>query len=420
MIAWFVAAALAQNDCLSSSAYPVAGTTGYRNAVTALRTNAVTYAATSFAEREVFPIRNAMREPNAPKAVVVYEFNNLFNAAKTPMMSFSEDCPVDRRFATHPVDLIGANLGGVFRYKRFGAYYAAGFTVGAPSSRDRFQRYAGAIAGYPAASAPPLLFAPLIGNQMVLSGNSAMAIDSLGGVVIDAEIAELRAGWTATRGLHVSVADPRFGLYGNAILNDGLSEVGQFEAGARRFRPGGAVGEKVGSTSLFGRGLPLTEASERDGERFAPEQLLTGHFVQDSIAGVLDVAAAYALAPTPQLFEGRIGLHSKGFHDIAVGDFTEPDPDATDPDAPAPDPNAPADEAFLFGYLVQGGVVQLPDQWYYGVEGGARPQIRLEMSAGSAKGAFHATIMMNEPEVLALYPFAVRAVHYRVAMRGRF
>ena len=354
MIAWLVAAAFAQNDCLSSNAYPVAGTTGYRNAVTALRTNAVTYAATSFAEREVFPIRNAMRDPNAPKAVLVYEFNNLFNAAKTPMMSFDEDCPVDRRFATHPVDLIGANLGGVFRYKRVGAYYAAGFTVGAPSSRDKFQRYAGAIAGYPAASAPPLLFAPLLGNQMVLSGDSAMAIDSLGGIVVDAEIAELRAGWTATSGLHVSAADPRFGLYGNAILNDGLSEVGQFEAGARRFEPGKAIGDKVGRTSLFGRGLPLTEASERDGQRFAPEQLLTGHLVQDSIAGVLDVAAAYALAPTPQLFEGRIGVHSKGFHDISAGDFAAP----ADPNAPAPAAPAAAAQGRAAGDLVGGE--QLP------------------------------------------------------------
>ncbi len=162
----------------------------------------------------------------------------------------------------------------------------------------------------------------------------------------------------------------------------------------------------MGRTSLFGRGPPLTEASERDGERFAPEQLLTGHFVQDSIAGVLDLAAAYALAPTPQLFEGRIGLHSAGFHDIASGGASAAEP-------PSPDD-------ITLGYLIQGGVVQLPDLWFYGVEGGARPQFRVEMSAGAPQYAFHLTVMMNEPEVLALYPFAVRAAHYRVSMRGRF
>jgi len=394
---WLLTVALAQNDCLSSDALPVAGTTGYRNALTALRTNAVTYAATAFAEREVFPLRKEARDEEEDHLVMVYEFNNLFTATRTPMVSFREDCPVDRRFASHPVDLIGANLGLMFRYKRVGGYYAAGFTLGAPSSRDTFQRYAGALAGYPMASVGPLMVAPLLGNRMALTGNSAMAIDSLGGVVIDAEVAEVRVGWTATSGLHLSAADPLFGLYANTVLGDRLTEVTQFELGARRFDPGKKVSDTAGHTSLFGRGLPLTEPEEEEGERLSPERLLTGHLVQDSIGGIVDLAGAYALAPTPQLFEGRVGLHSRGYHDRTQG----------------------TGGAFRTDYLIQGGVVQLPDQWYYGVEGGRHPQVRAEFQGTFDTLQVHATAMINDPEVLALFPFAVGAFHYRLSVRGR-
>ena len=124
----------------------------------------------------------------------------------------------------------------------------------------------------------------------------------------------------------------------------------------------------------------------------------TAHLGQADIGGTFDIDLAVAIRPTTTLHEGQVGVHSAGFYE---------------------------GEGEGFSWLVRGGVVQLPDLWFYGVQGGMRPTFRAEAGiaagdGGSAAGAIRYLVMMNDPEQLLLFPYAYNAVTMGVTASGTF
>lgn len=382
-------------ECTNQYAYPIAGTVGYENSLAALRINAVTYSATAFAERSLFPRAPTDEEQGG---VVVWEINQAYGVGRVPTLQVSDGCPEKYQLASRPLDLTSANLGVALRYKRVSAYYSAGVVYGNAGEPNNITRAPLGVV-VPTIASSALLLASVTGSRQVIQGTTMWAIDSIAGAEIDAEVARLRAGYALSRGLHLSFTQDQVGLFGNTVLRNTLKEVGQYEAGIRRL----GYGEKaamVGRTSLYGRGIPVTEAIDAlRGE--GPEELVTGHFEQTDIGRKLDVVVALAAAPTPGLFEARVGWHSPGFHELmAAGDET------------------------AGRFNVQAGVVQLPTRWYYGEPGGYYVQARVESTSpveiGSVKGAFNLALTFNDAQLLALYPFATNAFAYRYTFQGRF
>jgi hypothetical protein len=404
MIAWIAATASAQwfddprNDCSASSGLPIAGTAGFDNTMQALRTNASTYSASNFLEKHA--LRRIAMAPSEQKevGVAMFEANFIYGVTRIPV--FQEDasyggCPAEYLIATRAVDLYAYNGGGAYRNGRLGVFYSASVTLGYPAELAYLRAYQSTAT---LMLAPMLLGGAMFGSWQTSSGASSYAQDLVLGAIVDAEVADLRAGYTQSRGWYASAQDHWIGLFGSVVLRDGLQLVGQFRGGAERVKVPGA--DKVGATSAFARVLPLTE--ENDGERTEQINLTTGHLEQEDIGGWIDLRAAYAIKPVAQLHEASIALHDPEYYAWMDGEPTSK----------------------LRHFYFEAGFVTLPPQYYYGVQGGPKLHLRGEMAFtpqvkdGRLQGSFG--FMYNDPEQTALYPFAVDALSGRAQLQGAF
>ncbi len=333
--------------------------------------------------------------------MLVYEVRQTFGVTRMPTWSVGGDCPDDLRFQTRPVDLMSANLGVAARFGPIGAYYASGIVYGNVSEPTNRQRIPLGII-MPLGASYGLMFAGLAGSRSVVFGSTALAVDSIAGVELLTDPVDVRAGWAFSSGLHVSATEKTVGFFGNAVLRQGLSDVSQFSAGAGRVKWGEAS-KVIGKTSAFARGLPIAEVVDVATGQTTTTDLLTGHLQQEDIGRWVDLAAALAFSPERQLNEARVGVHSPGFHDAG-------------------------ERAGLRGkgalWRVHGGVTQIPTQWAYDVAGGTYAHVRADLAApfslGDGGGVLRLGLMMNDPEQLALFPFAVNAVTYALDVKADF
>lgn len=174
-----------------------------------------------------------------------------------------------------------------------------------------------------------------------------------------------------------------------------LSDLGQEE-----------VGKKVGATSAFYRDLPYGQASsDEEGKETFRTRLRSGHLYQEDIARVLDVRLAYAISPTPVIHEAMVAIHNPGYFRRRNALLDETDGE----------------------FRLAGGVVQLPDLYTLGVEGGSFVSFRADAAVDFSDelgngfgGAFQFGIQYNDAEQLALYPFARNALSYSIQFRGGF
>lgn len=111
-----------------------------------------------------------------------------------------------------------------------------------------------------------------------------------------------------------------------------------------------------------------------------------------------------------QLFEAQLGLHSKGYHEARKAQAEE------------------EEEVGLLGqarpgFQVRGGVVNLPSLYYYGVEGGIYGTARLEGTSNFGVDTplyVQLRLMWNDPEMLALYPYAYNGVWFSYRIWSAF
>ena len=379
-------------SCTNDDIQPIWGTSGYANTVEALRTNATTWSATQFAEKRLF--RELARGEQGDGGAFGYELNLTYNVSRLPVYSTDAgyECPAEYRIAERAVDMQAQNIGFAFRKGNWGGFYASSVAFGAPAL-DPFGRVMLWSMAAPIYSVVPLTLATVLGSFQTQVGASAYAQDFIFGLTGSTELVDVRAGYTRSRGLYASAQERRLGLYGAILLRDQLSLVGQAQGGIGEL----PLGDRLGRTSVFGRALPLTEElTTPDSTDSVIEQLLTGHIEQEDLLGRVDVRLAYAARPVRQLHQALVGLHSSAFYE-GTG-----------------------------GFLVQGGVVTLPRQAYFGTEGGPVPSLRAEArfnvtddSSGAAT-QISGLLMMNDAEQIALYPFAVGAVSGRISVDARF
>lgn len=393
--------------------YPIAGSAGFSNAQAARQTNRNTYSAAAFAERALVD--------GGPPFQWVMEWNSTFNAARVPTLCGDEDLGERKqRLYEEPLDLYASNLALTFEAKGVGLFYSASVTQ--------------SMLGFRYAAVPtlitqlyPLTAAPLVGVWQRGDGVASYSLDWIGGAHVDTRWFGARAGYTGIGGAYASFDERFLGVFGSTALDfapgERVTPWTFLRAGLDRFDPAALGGEKVsdaiGLTSFFVRDLPFAEgtaeaAEASGGAKGFPasakaftadpkaegasggasggaERLRTLHFEQQNVYGRFDVAFAYALKPRLQVFEGHLAAHSPDYH---PGRLTG---------------RARDDE----GWLVKAGVVQLPPQYALGVKGGTYVSARAEYSP--QEGVYFMALF-NDPDQLALYPFATNAVSVRVSV----
>ena len=398
--------AVAESDraaCTPDDAFPIAGTSGYENAVVALRTNAATYGATAFAERQLF--QRAGADPGlAANGHFAFQTNVTYGVTKVPV--WQEDatygeCPEEYLFSMRPVDLQANNFGFSWSGPRLGLFYSASVTFGMLAESSGFVRGLLWSGAWPMYSAVPLIAAPLAGAWDTSAGASAFALDYVAGATLNLKLLDARLGYSGARGLYGGVSQPQSHLFGSVLLREKLSSLTQFKGGLDRLSLGAGPGQRGGASSVYARGLPLTEVADpstNDGTSVLT-RLLTAHVEQEDLLDVFDVSAAYAWEPSPSLHLLSVAAHTPGY---SLG-------------TPGVDGLA---------WRVEVGWVALPEMAWIGVEGGGHLLIRVDtlksIDVGDDRLRAVFGVQRNDPEQLALYPFGVNAISYRLSMEGDF
>jgi len=387
-------------DCQNHS--PIAGTAGFENARAANETNALAYGATGYLQHVVLPQLNDARaraKADGEKGwhgSGGYRFRHTAKAAVVPTYEVSSGCPADLRISERPLDLGSVNLGIAASNGTIGLFYTSSIVYGYTPSWDPRERFLYGMTGYVYGSVGAVL-APLAGSDQAFGeGVSAVQTDFVVGGIADLPGVHARVGWVGSQGLYADV-EADVPVFVTAMIDEpSLSNL--FQGGVRRLKT------SAGATSLYAKNQPVRPLPVLNpgGSGFAGDStggfnFTTGHVVQENLSQVFDVQAAVAVAPRPLLHEAQVGLHSK-----------------VDEDG----------KAKGVDYLVRGGVVQLPDMWFYGVQGGLRPTFRAEVglaiSEDQGAASVRYLVMMNDPEQLLLFPFAYNAVTMGATIDGRF
>lgn len=390
-------------DCQNHSS--IAGTAGFENARAANTTNALAYGATGYMGEVVLPKLKQGRE--AAKEAGDggwhggggYRYRTTLQAAVVPTYEVSSGCPDRLRISERPLDLGSVNLGLAASNGTIGVFYSSSVVYGYTPSFDPRERFLFGMTGLVYAGMGAVL-APLAGGDQVFGeGASAVQTDFVVGGLIDTAGLHGRLGWVGSRGVYADLEADIPVFFSATIDEPSLSNL--LSGGLRR------LDSKLGSTSIYAKNQPFRPIPQlaagngaQVGDSTGGLNFATGHFAQENLnGGTFDVRVAYAVAPQPLLHEAQIAVHSRPgtLEDAATGGVD---------------------------FLLRGGVVQLPDLWYYGVEGGYRPTFRAEVGIvvgdDAAAGSIRYLVMMNDPEQLLLFPYAYNALTMGLTFDGNF
>jgi len=299
------------NDCQNNA--PIAGTAGWRNAQAAISTNAQTFGAAQFAERNIFPQLAAGDSESAGAGALEESF--IFGAARVPSMELGYPfmgCPTDLRISTRALDLGAASFGLGGRYKRVGFFYAASMAYSGTAFHNPFTRSMLTM-GYLMYGIVGAAFAPLV-QVDESQGLATYVTDYIVGLNVDAEVADVNVGYVGSRGFYSEIEEKRAGLFLATLFQDNFSALPYLRGGLS------GLDTAAGLSSLYVRKLPFTSlaGTDVDGTRGestgASEEFLTSHVKQRDLFGFLDLEAAYAFRPTPLLHEAQVGFHNPDYH----------------------------------------------------------------------------------------------------------
>mgnify|MGYP000294525981 CR=1 FL=1 len=393
---WGLLVALAQGQGLFDGCgnhAPVAGTAGYTNARNAVRTTVSTYGAGSFARRR-------LRKNTAG----VMDWHAVFNVARVPHTCDFGESVYDGQFYMQPFDVAATNLGlraPIFSdgpaNSNLRVFYASSVVTGTT--------WAGpALLAVPMFNIYPAFAAPVVGRANAYVGISAYTVDWIGGASFRSDVVSFQAGYTGNRGLYLDITQDRFGLFTNGIFQEIVRDgptpenLAYLMGGVQHLDHADAFGldDKVGRTSLFARALPQERQDE--GEEDAPEAerakpLRTLHIEQDSMWEKWDVNLTGQLLGGARLRDVGVAFHSEGWH-VRQGRR-----------------NLEGDK-----FYVRAGMVSLPPQPLFGVDGGLLPSVKAVYVKRLDDRELKLSAYMNEPEVLDLYPYAYNAFAVNLEM----
>lgn len=402
------------------NAVPIAGSSGFENARHALRTTAQTYSAASYAERHLFPASRSEEQTGN----FSYEFFSMLGAAKIATYEeeagVGENCPSNYAVSLRPVDLQAVAMGFSFQKGSFGGFYAASTAYGNPAMPNNAVR--GMLLGaQPIYAAMVLGAAPLARNGLATQqGASAFNMDWVAGATWTTSSGAIRAGYAGSRGFYSNVAESRLGLFASGMLGgadrgDGL--LSYVKAGMDRANIGQVI-KGGGLSSLYLRDLPFGvppagEEQEAESGAFGTSgRLKTYHIEQDNIARKVDLRAAWAREPINTLYSATVGIHSDDY--VASRDSHGSSSATTE--------GGEAGEAAIWS--LRGGMVTIPAQAALGLEGGRYASARLDagfqFDEGGSTFRGGGSLLFNDPELLALYPYAVNSVTLRLQFDGDF
>lgn len=389
-------------------ALPVAGAAGFANAQAARRTNVNTYGAAAVVEQATEgkgydgDLSSRFRTSAGQFRL---SFNDTFGAARVLARCDDRD-PGDQqtvmglddrdrwlkkdRLYEQPLDLYATNVFMSGGTEAIGGFYSASVT-------QSVLGYRWAMVSGQVINLYPAVFAPFVGNWQRGDGVASYAVDWVAGGYLDLGPVAARVGTAGADGLYVTLDERTIGLFGT--ISRGVGEgagdpLAYLRAGVQGFsaRRFGAkrLADAMGQSSLFFRDMPVGVESAGAG---ALDHLRTLHIDQRGVAEQVELALSYRLGQQAGLYDAHIGWHSPGYYadraDLKGGVQAE-------------------DE----GFGVRVGMIDVAPRYSLGVPGGryfsARAQLRGE--------ALTAMLLFNDPEQLALFPFATNALSLRLVV----
>lgn len=361
-------------NCGAGAVFPSAQRDLMKRAAT---DNTNLYGAVGTAERVVLPL---MHEHEGMKMLIL-ESHLLGGALHVPARAIG-DCESGTIRA--PVDLTASNWALAWAVEDFGIFYNASVTTayphGAMGQRAIIDTINTLSAIYYGLAAP---FFPAGGK---ITDDGSVTWDWIAGAEFTPGTVAVRAGYVGSRGAYFQAAEKRSGAFFGAAANNGFADLPYLRGGVENLVIP-ATADKIGRSSVFGRKLVLPGVLGAGAE--TESDFWTGHVAQEGIFRVADIWATYAVQPTPFLHELRVGGHTPNFLGIDEDDE---------------------------GWGVRGvaGFVTMPQRLDLDVQGGRRFSGALEAgyraNDRSSFGRMDLQLRYNDPQVLALFPYAEDAL----------
>lgn len=389
-------AAAAPNDHPLCQGTPrvVTGTVGYSTLQGAITTNALAFGAASLVERKLLP--TTAKFP----FVFHYDILNTYSAVRAPLCD--EKTGAVKMSA---VDLTSTAIGVAGRFGIVTLFLAGSGTLTAAGGKanERIGLLGGGLVGVFLAPAAPFK------NRWDTNTGAVLTADLIVGADANVpHVGRVAAGYVASRGLYTNVSQQTVRVFGTAVLRSQLEDSPYLRAGISRLDwLFGSAEKTIGFISPYVRQTRLPASARAstpkdqllDVGRDAKSQALrTLHLDRLGARDPFDLRASYAIAPTPQLYEISASLHTAGF---------------------LPEEYLLTSEAETSGGYearLTAGAINLPDLYFYGVAGGWKPRVQLDLMAAGATGTsagtmqrFFLTFGLNASDTLAVFPFAYNA-----------
>jgi hypothetical protein len=393
----------------SGDASPALSGFRFRTALVARDTNAQAYGAAATAERDIFPY--LVRDGSF---VVRFLSNQMIGATKVlnDCVGQEDECGGSRR-GLAPVDLHAGTFAIGYRYESVSLFYAASIT-GTTIPTSHFVRggnllLAGPLTTFGSIGAPLLPKSLQDSNIDLGDGglNGNLHADYIIGGAFDLGDLNVRAGYVGSSGFFSNVTEEKLRLFVSSILQEQFSSLAYLRGGLDRL-PLEQLASGLGYSSLFGRkiqySLPVAGVDglpDKDLRHALAVDFWSVHTELLQIGRNFQLGAALAVKPSVFLHDLHGGL--------VFGEPFELPPDRSDSSS---DSHRRSSFDALFddgpvrrGFSLKAGLVELPRMPFYGVAGGQH----LQVSALARYGLFQLAVTRNDPELLALFPFAVDA-----------
>ena len=321
-----------------------------------------------------------------------FEAREVFNTVQLPAQELEPACPYNASLRQQ--DLYSVAGGFAVGYGPISGFVASGATASLLTRSAYLRPFMPIIvpmAGLMLVETSPI--GMLIAPDGVIWENGAQAVylDMIAGVNLDLGLAGgARAGYIASSGFYANYRHPKVGAVASTAVNRDFANLAYLLAGIQGFEPkDNAI---TGRTSLFGRKLQPNQgvlAAVDPSVSGAQNDVWSAHVEQLNIGHRFDIGAAARVAPETELQEAWFGFGS-----------------ATD------------EEDMQSEFRVVAGVWNSPDMWFYGVEGGYKPTVYMRGSLGDGGFQTRFKVGLNDPEILAVYPWAVGSIFVNIGMSG--
>ena len=392
-----------------SAWYP--GTVYYDTARLARETNAVVFGAARTVDRHVAPRLRRLDESDEFVMVGHYGYSQILSATRAP--AYVTGCDTEGLVLV-PYDLYAFNFGWGVRYDDFSAFYAASAAGGAfvLGAQERV------LWGM---TLPPFglgyaVTAPVFGardfavtrpaeevSDPVREEYNRMTLDYVAGLQYGNDLFAVRAGYVASAGAYGHAEIVGLRLFATSVLSNEFEDLSYLTAGISSLRAFSEdLQQQIGRTALFVRKLQydsprLTQPAtwEPIGPGTHAIDFWTTHLEQTDVADYVDLQLAAAFRPKTLLHIGRVGVHTKGHR---LEEMLADDPEGVE-DLEEGVPSA--------GVTL--GVIGVPAMPYYAEEGGTAFSATAEARVTSAEYAIRLLYQYNDPELIAMFPFAIGA-----------